>query len=357
MWLCLLFGIIVASLKEGDMSIAIVAFTKKGALVAQQIARELDADVTVAPPLTKECCLPAYETLATWTKYAWDHYKHLVFVGACGIAVRAIAPHVTDKFSDPSVVVLDEKATFVVPLLSGHVGGANELAIQIASLVAAQPVISTATDLNGLFAVDVWAQKQKLHLSDRDLARYVSASILSGKKIHIESDFDITGDIPLELSGDKDSSVCIYITCHAEPTDSLRLIPQVLHVGIGCRRGKEVDDIESFVREVLNEYKLDMRAVASVRSIDIKKDEQGIVEFCEKHELPFVTHASEELASVEGDFAESIFVKNTVGVGNVCERAAAMAAPRILVKKRTGDGIALAISCEYVSFCFDESGK
>ncbi|UQT48762.1 hypothetical protein M5E87_01160 [Flavonifractor plautii] len=131
----------------------------------------------------------AYASLEGWTAWAWARADALVFVGAAGIAVRAIATHVRDKFSDPAVVSVDEAGRFVVPLLSGHVGGANELARRVAALTGGQAAVSTATDVNGLFAVDVWARERGMAITDRALAKEVSAALLEGTLVGFASDF------------------------------------------------------------------------------------------------------------------------------------------------------------------------
>lgn len=107
----------------------------------------------------------------------------MLFVGAAGIAVRAIAPLVKDKLTDPAVLVMDEAGQFVIPILSGHVGGANELARLIAGLCQAVPVITTATDVNRVFAVDVFAAKNSLIIADREAARHVAMDLLEGREV------------------------------------------------------------------------------------------------------------------------------------------------------------------------------
>ena len=112
----------------------------------------------------------------------------LIFVGACGIAVRAIAPHIHDKQTDPAVVSLDELGRFVIPLLSGHIGGANALAVRLAAALGATAVVTTATDVNGRFSVDTWAASQGLFIDDMRAAKAVSAAILEGP-VPLVSDF------------------------------------------------------------------------------------------------------------------------------------------------------------------------
>ena len=123
------------------------------------------------------------ENLTQWSGRQFSEKNAMIFIGAAGIAVRAAAPWIRDKFADPPVIVIDETARFVIPLLSGHVGGANELACELAAFLGAVPVITTATDRNGLFAVDLFAAGNGLVLTDRKMAREISARILEGKTV------------------------------------------------------------------------------------------------------------------------------------------------------------------------------
>ncbi|MBM6685952.1 cobalamin biosynthesis protein CbiG, partial [Faecalicatena contorta] len=130
----------------------------------------------------------------------WQQVREIVFIGAAGIAVRLIAPYIRDKFTDPAVLVLDEGGRFVIPLLSGHVGGANDLARFLARATGAEAVITTATDVNGRFAVDVFAKKCGLVLTDRTKAKDISARILKGEKVGFYSEFPVLGRVPEELT-------------------------------------------------------------------------------------------------------------------------------------------------------------
>ena len=156
------------------MTTAVIAFTRRGAALGRSLADALGGSLHVPARFAPEVGAEAYASLEGWTAWAWARADALVFVGAAGIAVRAIAPHVRDKFSDPAVVSVDEAGRFVVPLLSGHVGGANELARRVAALTGGQAAVSTATDVNGLFAVDVWARERGMAITDRVLAKEVS---------------------------------------------------------------------------------------------------------------------------------------------------------------------------------------
>ena len=134
------------------MTCAYLAFTSKGLALARKLA--------AAQPGAVARCGENGVTLANWTAAQFAQSDAIVFVGAVGIAVRAIAPHCRSKATDPAVVVLDECGRFAIPLLSGHLGGANDLARRLAKACGAVPVITTATDANGVFAVDEWAKHQ-----------------------------------------------------------------------------------------------------------------------------------------------------------------------------------------------------
>ena len=164
------------------MNCALFAFTEAGQDTARRIREALaaegdTAELIVPGRLAAEDCAAYEGSLSESAGSAFDR-DALIFVGAAGIAVRAVAPHVTDKRSDPAVVCADEKARFVIPLLSGHIGGANRLALRLARALGATPVITTATDVNGRFSVDAWASERDMRLSSMALAKRISAEIL-----------------------------------------------------------------------------------------------------------------------------------------------------------------------------------
>lgn len=186
------------------MKLAVICFTKKGALIGRRLYTYFKAQ-----GVNCEACVPerfleqdwkadgmksrGKENLTQWSGRQFSEKNAMIFIGAAGIAVRAAAPWIRDKFADPPVIVIDETARFVIPLLSGHVGGANELACELAAFLGAVPVITTATDRNGLFAVDLFAAGNGLVLTDRKMAREISARILEGKTVGFISDFPTDG--------------------------------------------------------------------------------------------------------------------------------------------------------------------
>ena len=171
------------------MTAAIIAFTRRGAELGRKLAAALGGALYAPARFAADAGAEPVPALAAWTAARWEDSDALVFVGAAGIAVRAVAPHVRDKFTDPAVAAVDEAGRWVVPLLSGHVGGANDLARRIAALTGGQAAVSTATDVNGLFAVDQWAARQGFAIEDRTAAKAVSAALLDGEAVGFASDF------------------------------------------------------------------------------------------------------------------------------------------------------------------------
>ncbi|MGN0353323.1 MAG: cobalt-precorrin 5A hydrolase [Roseburia sp.] len=272
------------------------------------------------------------EGLEQWTKDQWKEKDALLFVGACGIAVRAIAPFVEDKLKDPAVLVADELGQFVIPILSGHIGGGNELAEELAGTIEAIPVITTATDLHGLFAVDVFAKKHNLGIANREGIAKVSGALLKGENVSV---------LVSPLEGER---------------AILQLCPKQYIVGIGCKRGKSQQEIEELVLEELKAAGVRKEAVAALASIKKKAEEPGILAFAEKYSFPFLTFSAEELEQVEGEFTSSEFVKKQVGVDNVCERAALFAAGKLgsgevalVRKKRAENGVTVALAKFHLS--------
>lgn len=271
----------------------------------------------------------------------------LVFVGSCGIAVRKIAPYVHDKRTDPAVVCVDELGTFVIPLLSGHIGGANALARKLAESLHATPVITTATDINRKFSVDTWATEHGCAISSMKLAKAVSAAILEGD-IPLKSDFPIVGNLPNGVIPGENGNLGIYLTItDKEPFENtLRLTPKLLHLGIGCRRGTEKEAIANAVEQVFRENGLDFRAVKCAASIDLKQDEEGLLSFCKEQNIPIHFYTAEELTALPGEFTPSPFVRKVTGVDNVCERSALVGADNLIVKKTACHGVTVAVAME-----------
>ncbi len=306
------------------------------------------------------------ESLGEWTQKQFQQHHALIFIGACGIAVRAIAPYVQDKLKDSPVVVIDEGGSFVIPILSGHYGGANELAKKIACNIGATAVITTATDVNGLFAVDVFAKNNNLNIKNRDGIEKVSSKILAGEMVTIScvtQSEEIRLEIPNELTWKRyvpDKKVSILISPYRidDMMADLQLCPKAFVIGIGCRRGKTFEELEAFVTKQLQNSGILWESVNAISSIDRKKDEVGIIELAKHHNLPFYTYDAEALNQMEGSFLSSSFVESQVGVDNVCERSALVCSGEgavMKLKKTIENGMTVAIAEKRWSVRFDEA--
>lgn len=298
------------------------------------------------------------ESLSQWTGKMFAEKRAMIFVSATGIAVRAIAPWIRDKMTDPPVVTVDEGAQFVIPLLSGHVGGANELARHIADWLEAVPVITTATDVNGKFAVDLFASAYHMTITDRKEAKNISAAVLEGKQIGVFSDLPIK-KLPDGFVMDRwcEENICITVKDPSFPEKKasyLRLVPRAVVLGVGCRRGTDPEFMKEKVFAFLKEHGIDPTAVKAIASVDVKQDEPAVLGLkqvfdgeCLHQPCEQRFYTPEQLIQVPGDFKESAFVKKQIGVGNVCERSACAAGGKLLVEKQAGDGITLAAALEW----------
>lgn len=353
------------------MNIALICFTENGFLTEKKLVRLFQAGGHRAMPFVLgtyalqaaardheiSFCAVQEGGLISWAAEWFEQADALVFIGACGIAVRAVAPCVKDKQSDPAVLVVDEKANFVIPVLSGHMGGANELASLTARGLGAQPVVTTATDINRKFSVDMFARKKGLVIDDMETAKRISADILAGEPVGLFCDFATGGPVPPELLSNTMCRHNIWISIARKEQKllreqrMLRLIPRCVAVGIGCRRGTSRERIREALAEAMEKNRTDIRSVCAISSIDIKKEEAGLKELARDLEVPFLTYSGEELETVPGTFTDSAFVRQSTGVGNVCERAAMAAcmevskSSRLVFRKWARDGVTISAAC------------
>lgn len=377
------------------MKYSIISFTYNGIQLSRKLEEILEKEEVTAftkySAITKLQCQSDIEfvhcSISEWAKQQMEEKKVLIFIGACGIAVRAIAPHITDKLHDSPVLVMDEKGEYVIPILSGHMGGANELACWISEKMRAIPVITTATDINKKFSVDLFAKKNNLAIVNKEGIAKVSSKILTMDETsnlevtisietgHIKSNAYMPAGLRL-VSYPPNQPVDIIITSQVQEYEehfcyniknnlddkmvraSLVLQPKEYVIGIGCRKGKEADKIEQFIRRSMEELGILNRQILALASIAQKQEEQGLIEWSTKAGVLFVTYTAEELKAVEGNFHESAFVAKKVGVGNVCERAALKkcgAGAMLVYEKHAEDGMTIAIAKRNWSVIFDET--
>ena len=337
----------------GNRKIIIFSFTGTGASLGRRLCRKLEetdhiCEAYAPEKYAQEGVRPMPAGRAELIGGQWGRAAFL-FIGAAGIAVRFIAPWVKDKYTDSPVLVLDEKGRYVIPLLSGHVGGAAALADEIARLTGGTAVHTTATDVQGKFAVDVFAKEHCLEITDRAAVKDISAAVLAGEKIalYIEEPFrdmlpsqaegKLPGEVVLCGTREEADAYRYQVVVSGQRPDGaeserlsgsviLRLKPLEIAAGIGCRKGIAPELLEQGFLDVLRESGISIRQVKMIASIDLKKDEPALVRLAEKYDVPFVTCPADELRTVEEVTAGSEFVERVTGVDNVCERAARLCA-------------------------------
>lgn len=350
------------SLRFSGTSLSVISFTRTGLQLSGRIQKALGAELEIRLYTKYKACgdreeawpvLAVEGSVGEWAGQQLREQSAVLFIGACGIAVRAVAPFLKDKRKDAPVLAADERGSYVIPILSGHIGGANALAYMLAEKIGAQPVITTATDINGKFAVDVFAKENGFSIEPKEGIVKVSAKILDGEAVTVSAEkgygrgFWENGGMrvvpypPAEF-------VDIVVTSEEKPFDaSVVLRPREYVLGIGCKRGKPADEIARFIEKTLRENAIRKEQVFALASVLRKKDEAGITAWCRKERVPFLTYTAEALQALEGAFTQSAFVKEQVGVDNVCERAALKACGaggELIVRKCAENGMTIAIA-------------
>ncbi len=339
------------------MSLAIICFTKFGYSRMNELSDRLSGIKTI-----KSCKGSSFHDESVnmdLTSWAHENFKcgnDLLFIGAAGIAVRAVAPIIDNKLSDRAVIVMDDEARYVIPLLSGHVGGANELAVKIAACMDAEAVITTSTDIHDKFAVDIFAKKNHLYIKNKDGIAKVSAKVLRGEvPVIVYSD---EWKMPDTLRSYKDVQFINKESCQRDRADvwigteephidaALWLIPRDIVLGIGCKKNTEPGKLKDFIEALIREYNIDENRIRAIASIDIKKDEECLNRLAADKKCGFITFSAERLNSIPGEFTKSAYVRQITGTDNVCERAAAACADgryEFILRKTARDGMTAAI--------------
>lgn len=330
------------------MKISIFCYSESGCRTAKELCDKFELpykNVHSIEKFASKYGFSSHKSIVSDFEDIFNKSDALIFICACGIAVRTISPYVKSKITDPAVIVMDDQKKYVIPILSGHIGGANELAKKIAEKTDSLAVITTATDGAGRFSCDTWAVTHNCALSSMKTAKDVSAAILEND-IPISSEFLLPKSLPSGLFLGDNGEIGIYIGIKkvSPYSNTLRLIPKILTIGIGCRKGAKKEDISLAVGNIFERAGLDLKAVRGIASIDVKKNEDGLLSFADELNVPAVFFSADELNSVKGDFEESEFVKKTVGTGNVCERSAAIAGGKIIIRKTVENGVTVAVA-------------
>lgn len=350
--------------QRGDY--AVVAITKHGA----DIARELgccfqNADVYYMSKFAKGDEETKHIQMFTGSvrlllPSLFAAYKGIIMIISLGAVVRMIAPILKDKKTDPAVVVIDDKGEHVISVLSGHIGGANELTREVAAALRAQPVITTASDVQQTIPVDLFGKRFGWVWESAEKLTPVSAAVVNEEKVAVvqESgekewwhyDRPLPENIKVYPSVAEalaeEPAAALVITHRMLTKGEERILhngvlyrPKVIVLGIGCNRGTSAAEIEAVIAETLEELNFSRKSVKALCTIDLKKDESGLLEVADKYGWEFVYYSSDELNTVPIEQPSHTVFKYT-GAYGVSEPAALLysgAEKLALVKKKSGN--------------------
>ncbi|RPH28100.1 cobalt-precorrin 5A hydrolase [Buttiauxella warmboldiae] len=318
-------------------AIALFCLTPGGVALAQRLRAALPLVCFTSEKLLQPGFIPFGGSFARTVAQAFSQYPALVFIAATGIVVRVIAPLLNDKLHDPAVVVMDERAEHVISLLSGHLGGANDLTRQLAALLGADPVITTATDVNQLAALDTLAAKLDASMQDfRQAVKTVNQMLVSQQRVGLwwDGDFapqaheyDTRGFIPvasLDALPELDALVCVTLrdALPAQAIPLFKLVPKRVVAGIGCRRNTSLQIVAELLDQQLAENHFDPLALRAIGSVTLKQDEAALLALAKERQVPFRLFSVDQLSEHEQRFPVSAFVRETLGVGSVSQPAA-----------------------------------
>jgi cobalt-precorrin 5A hydrolase len=349
------------------MRVAVIAITRAGARLGVRLCAgitgfELHASSRYAGQAGKNCSCFEPSELKTVITALWTEYDGFVFIMATGIVVRMIAPLLESKESDPAVVVMDDAGKFAISLLSGHLGGANELAERCAFASGARSVITTATDTNDLPSFDMLAKEQGWIIDDIHQVKHLNTLLLDDLEIAIVDPSGLTrnwlhgrGNITFHNTfADATGSQArgfLFVTNRqlpqkTKPDNLLILRPRNLVLGIGCNRGTAADEIDAFITSHLKRRLLCPKSVCCIASATAKRDEAGLVEYAARLGVPLHCYESDELNRTEFPSPPSAHALAAIGASGVAEPAAILASRggRLLLKKVKSENVTLAVA-------------
>lgn len=366
--------------------IGIISVTKKGDSIADKIYNILGG-VVYKKSSDKEFSLKYI------TKKSFENHKCIIFVSSTGIAVRAIAEFLKGKDLDPAVIVVDVCNNFTISLVSGHLGGANYLTNKVSSILGNIPVITTATDNLQIEAPDMVALNNKLVIGDLKIAKVIASRLVNGEEVYFKDDKNLVACpngyiLKTEVNGNilwitsklydndyvKNNQSSQYSNSRSDNLESilmnneikstlmigqddlanrllklyrknniLKLIRKDIVLGIGCRRNTDSKKLYDFVSEMLIQNNIDIRAVKTIASIDIKADEEAILDLAMKIQCDLKFFSKLEISLVDSKYDGSDFVKKTVGVRAVSEPAVELLGAEIIKGKIRYEGMTLTI--------------
>lgn len=358
------------------MENVIVSVTKAGDSIAKIISSSMECYVYTREMVVKE-------GINNIARRIMREFQNIIFISSTGIAVRSIAPYIESKDKDPAVIVIDSSSKYVISLLSGHIGGANDLTIKVADILKAQPIITTATDNLGIVAPDTIAKKYNLVIEDLKKAKDVSAKLVQGEKVifldeegliqtpsgyfnleemsysdnEIINKFNNGDNLFFELSKigiyeflrKNNISAVVAVTNKNKFLDLmdipvLKLIRKNIVIGVGCRKNYDAEKMLNMIYDELENLNIDLRAISSVATVEVKRNEAAIINLSERLNAKLKIFSIEDIKKVQHKYKGSDFVEKTIGVTCVCEPCVELAGGEAFLMNKLGrDGMTCAI--------------
>jgi cobalt-precorrin 5A hydrolase len=323
---------------------ALIALTQGGRNLAERLALALPRSDVLAVHGG------IHRTLAA----AWQDYNCLICIMATGIVVRTLAPLLKDKSSDPAVVVCDEQGKFAISLLSGHLGGANVLARQVAQVLGGQAVITTASDVLGHTALDLWAADLGLTVA-RGLTRSMGKLVNQGA-VQLFSEYPVSS-LPHDIKLITDPAAAdLIISCRTHwPSGKALLHPKSLVLGMGCKRNTPAEEIAAAIEHSCTAAGFALPSVRNLATIDLKKEEEGLLKVAEAQGWPLVFYSAAQLNQVKG-LRSSPAVQRATGAQGVAEPAALLSSKGSLVfKKKKWPQVTVALAAIHNFSCVPQT--
>ncbi|MBW1943476.1 MAG: cobalt-precorrin 5A hydrolase [Deltaproteobacteria bacterium] len=346
----------------GSEKTAIYALTPQGARLGHALADKLRGDLFLSTRLAGSHGAIPFDRLLDAVAGNFSSYPRHVFIAAAGIVVRAVAPHLKSKDRDPAVVVLDQEGEYVISLLSGHLGGANELARKVAQLTGGKAVITTATDTAGVPAIDVLAKERNLSIANLEAVKSVNMALLAGEPVQVFDPEDRLGlknqkraGFVVERIDNRDQWISrhagVWVTWNSKDpgseTSKLILHPKCLVAGIGCNLGTRRQEIVDLIKDTFKKNMISIRSLKCITTIEAKKNEHGLLKAARELDVPLIFAGKSELESIEVPHPSGV-VKKHMGVSSVCEATALLktGGGRLLVPKTKSLNATLAVTLE-----------
>ncbi|MGA8942795.1 MAG: cobalamin biosynthesis protein [Thermoactinomyces sp.] len=354
-------------------TIAVIAMTKHGVEMARRLVRELPGSDLYYPDKfarqdeEKQGITLFSGAVRSLLPSLFQRYDGLILFLSLGVVVRLIAPLLKDKKTDPAVVVIDERGEHAISVLSGHLGGANQLTRRVASMLDARPVITTASDVQETIPVDLFGSQFGWELEDFERVTPVSAAVVNEERVLIIQESGETGwwtrDRPLpdhiqvvsstREAREREFDAALVVTHRClSPEEAGRFLqngvlyrPKVLVIGIGCNRGTALEELEQVVTETFAELNLSIKSVRNLATIDLKKDEPGLVALSQKYDWRVDAYSPAELNTVPLSNPSPTVYRYT-GAYGVSEPAALLSsgAKKLLLPKKKSGNVTISVA-------------